>query len=271
VKSNAQVWCYSKLAVDFGMLQMPQQSAKELTQHLDKQGLDVGGASASSTGAALGRYEGVDMPVIEVVQHHEPSALIDPGEAEQISAMTASTWLQHNMGSAVGIPEELMGLGAQDEDMKEVFVLQVTRNRKELQDHLLNVDALEHVRHCLHSEGYDVVLPNGSLIFVSPVHYWNVRNSIQTQHKDLKCYHIIVSKSLIPMVQDSLRAFPSKRNVRIRDDHTRIVGYAGQTENDFYIVQNTFLASARPMLSARSVNQSTTEAHGSINPRRRNL
>merc|ERR1712032_1809401 len=117
--------------------------------------------------------------------------------------------------------------------------------------------------------GHDVVLPSGAFIFVSPPHYINVRNAVQTQFKDVKCYHIIVAESLIDLVQETLHAFRCRNNVRIRSSQTRVLGYANQNNDEFYIVENTFLASVRPMLGARSVNQSTTEAHGSINPRRR--
>lgn len=242
VRCNGECWCYNKSAV-----------------HLHP---------PVPTLAILGNDEVDAIPVIQEVQHNDTAAVISAQEAQLISATASSTWLQQNSESSVD-PCEWLVQSAHDEDMERILVLQISRNPKEFQDTLLRADALEHVRHCLDSEGYDVILPCGALIFVSPLHYTNVRDTIQKQHKDLKCYHVIVSESLVSLVKEALQAIPSQLNVRIRDSRTRVVACAGQSKEELYIVENTFLVAVRAMRGAQSVNQSTTEAHGSINPRRR--
>ena len=65
-----------------------------------------------------------------------------------------------------------------------------------------------------------------------------------------------------------MRTIPSRQDVRLREAQT-LAYLASQGSQDVIVVGKTFLNVPLPTRQAQSVIQTTTEAHGGTNPRRR--
>lgn len=257
VRCHGRLWWYSPDALERAQL-------SELRPQASSQG--TVGSNQFSLNQRTKPLEDAPLTVIQDIVHDEPAAIIDPGEAQAILDTSTSAWIQHNIGASAFIPEELSNTEDADAAMEKMFVLQMTRNPSELHQCLHHGVDLEHVRTSLEAEGHEAFLACGASVFVAPYQYASVRDAIRRLHLDLKCYNVVVSETLLPLVEDALLGIPSRRNVRIRE--AQVIGYA--ESEAFWIVQNTFLAAVHPMRASTSVVQSTTEAHGGINPRRSN-
>lgn len=207
--------------------------------------------------------------VEELVIHSEPAVEIPPDEASELVDEQHASWLMHNADAppldAIGRHDQGWEQEFHDQHEK-VFLFRITRNPRELEDALLQGRELEEIRLNLSRNGCRPCLPSGAAIFVHPDQYRVVRQALS--HEQLRPYHIIVSETFRPMVEDVISSVPSRLNVRLKDESTiAYVAPSGAVEDSF-VVEKTFLDIPRVLRSADSVAQSTSEAHGSSNPRR---
>merc|ERR1711972_535266 len=112
----------------------------------------------------------------------------------------------------------------------------------------------------------------------------------------LRASHVIVAESLLPCVEAAISSIPSLKNVRVKSKSVSVVaqvsGKCDASESRYreannrlrfepmdtqdgedlrewqyvFEVERTFICAVPCLRAACSVNQSTTEAHGSVNP-----
>merc|ERR1712232_128839 len=165
---------------------------------------------------------------------------------------------------------------------------------------LLAGPELKHIRAemRMHNCSY-VVEGTGAKIFVWPGLYQKVMQELEKLSIQLRPSHVIAAESLLPCLEASIASIPSQKNVRVKKDgiftlacvpkvcQTRGDGHAAEPVDRSALVQEidtniqiiedwkhvlgvgrTFICSVRLLRDSESVTQSTTEAHGGVNPRR---
>lgn len=220
-------------------------------------------ASSSETATpqvAFGSLQTMFMqdPVIQEVEHEEDAAQIPAEEANLIADAAYASWVQHN-ADAQGYEEP--------SHVEKAYLLRMSRNPQELHAVLAGGEELQSVRTSLEREGHHVRHHSGAFIFVAPDQYSIVKDAVR--RAALRPYHVIVTDTTLPLVREALRNIPSRRDVSVRDMHP--VAYLHPTSpdtGDVYVVERTFLNIPRRLRASSSVVNSTTEAHGGINPRR---
>merc|ERR1712217_443716 len=131
--------------------------------------------------------------------------------------------------------------------------------------------------------------PEGALVFVKPEQYQDVRRSLEMHQ--LHPFHIVISESLEYLLDEILTSISFKKRPRVKDGargrskvgivETPPAGVIGVEHACNNIdaqaellaelglhVRRTFLNIVPILSNARSVVQSSTEAHGALNPRR---
>jgi len=188
---------------------------------------------------------------------------------------------------------------------ENIYLLQFSRYPHEWRQALMEGVALRLCRDALLGEGHTCVLTSGAKVFVHPWQYNDVKGAICGM--ELRPYHVIVAQSLEHLVEESLVQVPRQLKVKLKS--RTVVDCVGESRIDvgaqqagppqdlasstdpslivlssskerfvdigdvgfaeFFDVHRTFLCQAMPLRSSASVTQSTTEAHGGVNPRRR--
>ena len=141
----------------------------------------------------------------------------------------------------------------------------------------------------LEGQGCNCRLPVGAWVFVHPGQYRDVMHALNGQH--LRSSHVIAATSLEYLVAESLSNIGEGAWVRARHEvpwSTRssstaaspgspaprsAPGFVAATVDmddlwQGFGVRRTFFCEVTPLRSAATVVQSTTEAHGGVNPRR---
>jgi len=207
--------------------------------------------------------------VIELVHHLDPPAVRDPEVARDTveidwvdhvaSHLRASSTLPTDIAS---VDQEVMPVEGPREDSDVLFLLQFKRHPHELKDILLGSHALLQCRQGLTDRGYSYELPSQALVFVHACQYREVMGMIEQRR--LKQSHVLVARSLLYLVEEALSMIPSRR----RPSHTQEA--VGELKPPFLIgVIRTLIGVIPRPLAPSEVTQSTTEAHGAFNPRRR--
>lgn len=192
----------------------------------------------------------------------------------------------------------------QDGDFEQLLLMPYSRTPPAFKDALLNGVDMHRVRESLAGAGHSCVLePTGAKIFVWPEQYSMALHVLTEQKIDLHPSHVVIVESLLPQLQSCIESVPSRHNVRVKKakirnlselpvatsanslscatesekqngEHRDTTHQAesediDDTDSEFRLrVERTFLGFVRTLRDSRSVNQSTTEAHSAINPRR---
>merc|ERR1711972_799112 len=116
----------------------------------------------------------------------------------------------------------------------------------------------------MQEHGHDWRLPSGAKVFVYPQDADAVMAAISRE--ELRAHHVIAAHAFEPLVMEAVGRLPSRRRVDRRGvESMAYIGDGGEA----MCVERTFLQiSIHQRRSPESVTQSTTEAHGSENPRR---
>lgn len=182
---------------------------------------------------------------------------------------------------------------------ERVFLYPYQRAPSEFMNALLTGPDLKPIRekmaeaHCPH-----VLEGSAAKVFVWPHQYSMVLARLSNLDQPLRSSHVIVTESLLPSLEAAVSTIPSLKNVRVKRNSVRVVqevlgqGQAsdqhlgqiqdgsafgrtagqdiGEVRDWEYVlgVERTFICSVSMLRDATSVNQSTTEAHAGVNPRR---
>mmetsp|Transcript_1398 Transcript_1398/g.4437 ORF Transcript_1398/g.4437 Transcript_1398/m.4437 type:complete len:232 (-) Transcript_1398:106-801(-) len=215
--------------------------------------------------------EEVASRVTETVVHDdaEPAACIPPEEAaEKSAALTA------------GAARPAANYG--DEGMP-IYLLRYRRNPKEFEECLHNGPELEPIRFFMEHRGCKCKWASAS-IFVHPRQWMSV---VEIVHGvELRPYHVIVSATYLPYVEQAARSLRSRADVRLRGN-PNFVGLVNEprgvnlqpadVEGERLIeVQNTFIHVSGPETTLRRPTSATrfgtevaVRTEGAANPRRR--
>eukprot|EP00933_Yihiella_yeosuensis_P054760 TRINITY_DN53313_c0_g1_i1.p1 TRINITY_DN53313_c0_g1~~TRINITY_DN53313_c0_g1_i1.p1 ORF type:complete len:510 (-),score=81.57 TRINITY_DN53313_c0_g1_i1:250-1716(-) len=189
--------------------------------------------------------------------------------------------------------------GVTQEDANEteqIFLYPYSRAPAEFKEVLLEGKELGPTRELMRAKGCDFVLePSGAKVFVWPEQYPAVLDALRSLEMSLRTSHVIIAESLLPALEASIGAIAHKKNVRPKKSSVMTLVSIGKTvstssSSDGYCeakaasgtdeteaeqwdilfkVEGTFLTFAKAPRNSGSVNQSTTEAHGGSNPRRK--
>lgn len=172
---------------------------------------------------------------------------------------------------------------------EQIFLLPYTRAPMEFKEALLEGAELCSVREKMRAAGQDFVLQaSGAKVFVWPEQYAAVIEAVDRTETQLRASHVIIAESLLPALEASIATISSKRNVRPKKLGVLCVASAAaqatpgsalgaedmtvDEDSDSEGWQHIFnverLSLVRVLRNPGSVNQSTTEAHGGVNPRR---
>lgn len=234
-----------------------------------------------------------DAAVADVIQeclHPDPAATFHAADeviADVAWATGVEAMIRSNAGEG-GEAAEVSAWQAQDEELaaEDVYLLQFSRYPEELRVALLEGVPLRQCRQSLEDEGYAVNLPSGAKVFVHPEQYQDVTTALEGM--TLRPYHVVVSQGLEHLVQESLQHIPRQSKVKVKARSAVQLGESlaarEQTRTDdecegslsqrLYsyeldlVERRTFLCIAPQLRNSGSVVQSTTEAHGCVNPRR---
>jgi hypothetical protein len=215
---------------------------------------------------------------IEAVHHAEPAAQIDEVEAAEFVKVQEAGFVEWNIG--IPTAEESPPQNANE----STFLSKLNRIPKHLRDALCYGKALRRCREDLEREGLAWKLPNGALVFVKPEQYGASIEAIRAE--DLKPDHILFTESFEYLIEEALADFKDSWARQRTDTHARArpeldaasEAATGGTLDQLYgvvdardelVTVRTFVCHADDAvrLAAQSVAQSTTEAHGGINPR----
>jgi len=188
----------------------------------------------------------------------------------------------------------------------EVYLLQFSRNPEIFQKALEQSVSLKACRLALEESGHAWNLQSGAKIFVHPSQYVEAMEFLIGRGEELRPYHVVVAQSMEHLIHESLVSIPCRQSVRIKkratlgstssskrmrpntDEHVHgctvqhDVQESAKSEDGecpssddglecqpmLVCEKRTFLCCLPRFRSASSVVQSTTEAHGGINPRR---
>jgi len=184
-------------------------------------------------------------------------------------------------------------------ETEQVFLYPCTRAPREFMHALLFGPELETIRKKMDSAQCPYILAGSAAkIFVFPHQYHAVLLRLSELGQPLRASHVIVAESLLPCVEAAISSIPSLKNVRVKsnsvtvvahvpgerdiserqdpgaENHARFKPMDTQDAEDLrewqygLEVERTFICVVPCLREACSVNQSTSEAHGSVNPRR---
>mmetsp|Transcript_131672 Transcript_131672/g.421255 ORF Transcript_131672/g.421255 Transcript_131672/m.421255 type:complete len:488 (-) Transcript_131672:181-1644(-) len=151
--------------------------------------------------------------VIDDIEHEEPAAALDVDEAAQVNAQREVGWVERLIETAIPTgegyedaehEEEVTGRGTAE----EVLLLDFNRIPKELLLALATGLPLHGCREALGGCGHECRLINGSLVFVHPWQYADVRSALVGH--ELRKWHVVVSRSLAHLVEESISSIDSR-------------------------------------------------------------
>jgi hypothetical protein len=245
--------------------------------------------------------------VIEEVVHSEPSVIPDPSDEILADHIWASGVESLINGASVSIDDSPdcavaePALEAAEKD--DIYLLQFSRNPEQFENSLSCGISLKSCRDALEEAGLPWNLPSVAKVFVHPSQYRQSLEFLERYDTRLRPYHVVVAASLQHLVDESLSGIPCRQGARIKkrvtlgaaqsgkrvkaheeqsggrkeadsDGEDATIGESSQTVLEMPMIvceQRTFICCLPrfPYLrDATSVPQSTTEAHGGLNPRR---
>jgi len=152
-------------------------------------------------------------------------------------------------------------LAGQVED-EAIWLLKFNRTRTEFHKTLEGPE-LQACRDALESDGKAWKLPGNAYILVKPHQYQQAMAALKG--RVLLSSHVVVSKTWDSVLHEIL-------TVGVRHREILHVPQAKERKIEASVVdlyeERTFLCWAAPLRNADSVTESTTEAHGGLNPRR---
>jgi len=238
---------------------------KKIAQPLDES------ASASSTPAS----------VVEVVQHGQEAPA--QRDAQLLEEQADHDWAD-NVEQLIQRQSHLDGEPLESVESDRVFLYPYKRAPAEFVESLLNGPQLKPIRDVMIASGCPHILEEGTKIFVWPNQYNSVLLRVREQGISLRASHVIASESILHLIEASIADIPSQKNVRVKKDAVvELTSASGAslgeapldaTDKDdslhhIFQVERTFICvTQRVLRSAHSVNQSKTEVHGGLNPRR---
>jgi len=194
-----------------------------------------------------------------------------------------------------------------EEEKDDIYLLQFSRNPEKFETLLAEGMPLKSCRDALEEAGWQWSLQSGAKVFVHPWQYEQTLEFLESLEKPLRPYHVVVTASVQHLVEESLSGMPCRQGARIKkrialgsaqsgkrvkpndkefSDHAKEKEGSNTSEHDeeacelsqdavelpmVVCAQRTFICCLPrfPRLrDANSVTQSTTAAHGGINPRR---
>lgn len=213
--------------------------------------------------------------VIEVVEHDDPAAQVSQQEATLLENERRISWMTSSLETST-VPESSQKsdnavVYTGNVDFEKVLLLRFTRHPRAFEERLHEGHELETVRWTMEQAGCSQRLASGATILVRPEHYAAAKEGV-ARHS-LGHQHVVVSECFLPLVLQAIQSLATRLKIRLRS--MEIVAYISPNpgncdDDDVFIVEHTFLAGPPPRShNSQSVTQSTTEAHGSRNPRRR--
>eukprot|EP00928_Gymnodinium_smaydae_P065632 TRINITY_DN48736_c0_g1_i1.p1 TRINITY_DN48736_c0_g1~~TRINITY_DN48736_c0_g1_i1.p1 ORF type:complete len:245 (-),score=37.35 TRINITY_DN48736_c0_g1_i1:24-758(-) len=144
-----------------------------------------------------------------------------------------------------------------------LLLLEFTRHPAEFQRALLEGSELRGCRDLLAQANLPCELSSGAKVFVRPSEYPMALAA--SQQRQLRPFHVVISADLESLLQAAVCALPCRSKVRVRNKEVIYEPHTPRVERSFLVVAED----ARRQ--STSVTQSTTEAHGGMNPRRLEL
>eukprot|EP00928_Gymnodinium_smaydae_P064090 TRINITY_DN47505_c0_g1_i1.p1 TRINITY_DN47505_c0_g1~~TRINITY_DN47505_c0_g1_i1.p1 ORF type:complete len:927 (-),score=61.96 TRINITY_DN47505_c0_g1_i1:85-2802(-) len=136
---------------------------------------------------------------IERVDHAEPAAQIDEGEAADIVAIQEADYIERLVVCAAGneASEE-----PKENTHEEAYLLHFNRSPKPMVDALRTGAPLKKCRDALEAEGFSWKLPCGALVFCEPHQHRCVMKALN--RKVLRTSHVVVVESLEYLVEETV-------------------------------------------------------------------
>lgn len=237
--------------------------------------------STSFASEVLGCVDEIEhAPTEQVVQHMEEPAVRDE---ELVQLQAEHDWADGivNMITDPTLPN--LG-GLVECDTEQVFVFRFSRTPPEFKNSLVQGAHLAMVRDKMAAAGCACTLPPphaGAKVFVWPEQYQTVMDAIGELERPLLSSNVVILESLMPCLEDLVATIPRKANVHEKERQiftsvaciaeapmqAETCGNSGWANLECVLAEvRTFLCSVRILKD--HVNQSTTEAHGGVNPRR---
>lgn len=219
-------------------------------------------------------------PTEQVVQHLDEPAARD----EELAQQQAEHDWADGVVRMIADPTLSNIDGPGTPDMEQVFLFRFSRTPIEFKNALERGPQLATVRDEMTAAGCACTLPSphaGAKVFVWPPQYQTVMDAIGQLGMPLFSSNVVILESLMPCLEDLVVAIPRKANVHEKERQSLTVvacmaQASAQTQSsdssdwgDLECVleeARTFLCCVRVLKDV--VTQSTTEAHGGVNPRR---
>jgi hypothetical protein len=215
------------------------------------------------------------LPVIQVLEHGEPPAIIDDEMAASVVAELEAGYIERGLGTNAGDLESTSPSGPEHDvtDPESSFgtfsplvLLNFTRHPSAFEEALARSELLREVREQLDRAGTSWKLPHGVKLFVHPFEVQAAMHSIVGL--TLGASHVIVSETLAPLVLAEVNGLPRRYNVQLKNVHVLAYTMGGEMQGTM-IVRNTFLHGPSQFTPPQQAVQSTTVAHRGRNPRQR--
>lgn len=229
-----------------------------------------------------------NMGVVQDIVHNEPAVPPDPSDALIADELWARS-VEHVITQDAVFPNHERGSGSAIVN-ESVYLLHFKRYPDSFRKALVEGEALQECRCAMEEAHCPWHLPeSGAKVFVHPSQYQAALEAVLDRGIQLRPYHVIVSDSLEALVHEALTGLPCRQGarVRVRDEllvardvsssETSIGEHPAESTGvsaSLFLelgVERTFIGLVRPRRDAESVTQSTTEAHGGLNPRRLTL
>jgi hypothetical protein len=98
--------------------------------------------------------------------------------------------------------------------LEQVYVMKFMRACEAYRAAILDGEQLRGIRTEMEAAGCPYLLESGAKVFVWPEQYQSVLHALHKEYDRLYASHVIVSESLVPLVEESIDSIPSKKNVR---------------------------------------------------------
>jgi len=191
-------------------------------------------------------------PVIQIVQHPDEAAAVDPGEA---AAVVEEQWAQQaqlNVGASSSYSQP-PGL------LLRLMLLDFSRHPAEFHTALLEGPELHSCREQM--QGLPCKLDSGTLVFLEPFQYNVAIDAAMREHGHLTVHQVITSERFESNIMQAVRGLRSRLNVRLRKKQVILQPLEVEVARTFLDVPD------RSLRNIASVTHSTTDAHGGRNPR----
>lgn len=147
----------------------------------------------------------------------------------------------------------------------QILLLRLTRHPFVFENALAQHPDLHAAQENLTRAGHQCILPSGVKMFVLPRDYtWTM---FGIHRRKLGPFYVVVSEQFLSHVEEVLSKMPHKENVRVRSKDTLLYVDPDGVHSESIVVRRTFLDVRRRDHDTTSVSNSTTVAHGGVNPR----